>query len=84
MLGQNYEGEFLFFLNNDAFIEKNTISALVEIYNELASKDAKIGALQPKLVFIDELYYDGFEDSMDSFNYPFILGHEDVNRLRLS
>jgi len=73
-------GELLFFLNNDAFVEKNTISALVETYDELTGRGMKVGALQPKLVSADGFYYDGAGDFVDSFGYPFILGHGDINR----
>jgi len=73
-------GFFLFFLNNDAFVERSAISTLVETYKALAERGVRVGALQPKLVSANGLYYDGAGDYVDYFGYPFILGHGDVNR----
>jgi len=73
-------GLFLFFLNNDAFVERSAISTLVETYKALAERGVRVGALQPKLVSANGLYYDGAGDYVDYFGYPFILGHGDVNR----
>jgi len=73
-------GPLLFFLNNDAFVERSTISTLVEMYKALAERGIRVGALQPKLVTVNGLYYDGAGDYIDYFGHPFILGHGDVNR----
>jgi len=75
------KGFFLFFLNNDAFVERSAISTLVETHKALAERGIRVGALQPKLVSANGLYYDGAGDYVDYFGYPFILGrHGDVNR----
>jgi len=73
-------GYLLFFLNNDAFVEGNAISILVETYKDLTSRGVKAGTLQPKLLSVNGLYYDGAGDFVDSFGYPFTLGAGDANR----
>lgn len=74
-LGAKYaKGEYLFFLNDDTILTKNTIEILLNVFNE----DAKISSVQPKILnYFDKNYFDYAGASggyIDYLGYPYARG----------